>query len=186
MNSLIRLLMENGLLQFGWFEPGGMPFRLNLDMLPAYPDVLKEVISAAKPYADGMSRLICTMDTLPLGVGLSLETNISLVYSRDSTEAPFHDLVGAYDTDHPTLLLVNILDNTESTIKLILKARNVGLQIHHMLAFIDLGIARLPSDIKLHSLINFDGEIEALMTEGRLTVRHGHTVIDWLNSKSSG
>lgn len=186
MSNLIDLFIKTGLLQFGWFEPGGTPFRLNLDMLPAYPDVLKELVLIAKPQAADMSRLVCTADALPFGVGLSQETNIPLVYSRGSAEAPTHDLVGAYDIGHPALLLVNTLDNIQNTHKLVMNARNVGLQIHHALAIFNLIPILTPTDITVQSLLNLRDVVHMLVNDERLPTGQGKAVLEWLDRKYPG
>lgn len=185
MNKLTSLFLETGLLQFGWFEPGGMPFRLNLDLLPAYPDVLSEIAVAAKPHTNNMNRLVSVPEAMPFGVALSLETNIPLVYSRGGIEAPAHDLVGAYDIGHPALFLINVLNDRHDIQKLILNARNVGLQIHHLLAIVDLGVIQTLPDVKRYYLLDFDAEIAALMHEGRLTIRQGNAVIKWIREQDS-
>jgi len=184
MNNLIKLFIESGMLQFGWFEPGGIPFRLMLDTLPAYPDTLKEVISAAKSYTANMNRLVSTHDALPLGVGLSLETNIPLVYSRGSAEAPSYDLVGAYDINHPTLLLVNTLDNAQNIQKLVTNARSVGLQIHQVLAILKINIPPMPADMRVEYLLDLRETVTFLVDAGRLPKGHGQAVGDWLDCQS--
>ena len=77
--DLTSLLIEAGLLQFGLFvvDPGRtMPFRISLELLPSYPDILSKLAdglaaSMARLYAD---RLLCPADSLPSGVALSLRT----------------------------------------------------------------------------------------------------------------
>lgn len=185
MNKLTGLMLEAGLLQFGWFEPEGIPLRLSLEMLPAYPDILAQIVAEGMKHTSNMNRLVCTIDALPLGVGLSLKTNIPLVYSRGSGEAPYHDLVGAYDIGHPALLLVNALDNTESTTKLIHKARSVGLQIQYIVAIMDLGIPEIAPDIEVYTLLSLENEIQALIAEGRLASGQGQAVLNWLKESAN-
>src|SRR5690349_104106 len=117
MNPLVTLLMDAGLLQFGSFIEQGKetPFRANFEMMPSYPDVLSQVANelarliprgaeddAVTP-ENTIDHLLCTWDSLPLGVALSLRTNVPLVYSRGSSAEPVHDLVGAYDIGHPAV-----------------------------------------------------------------------------------
>ncbi len=183
MNNLIQLLMENGLLQFGWFEPGGTPFRSKLDMLPAYPEALAEIITAAKPYTAGMNRLVCTTEALPFGVGLSLATHIPLVYSRGSTEAPSHDLVGAYDIGHPALLLVNTLDDSPNIARLVMNARSIGLQVHHMLSILDIGGVPMPVEVTTQALLTLSDVVNTLVGAERLPAGHAQAVLSWLKSR---
>jgi hypothetical protein len=180
VNKLTTLLLETGLLQFGWFEPGGVPIRLNLEMLPAYPDVLREFIALAKPYTTNIHRLISVHAALPLGVGLSLETNIPLVYSRGTANSATYDLVGAYDIGHPALLLVNTLDDTPNIIDFVISARSVGLQIQHILAIVKTNATPMPDGITGHSLFDLHNAITQLMNDNRIPARHGEAILDWL------
>jgi hypothetical protein len=132
-----------------------------------------------------MSRLVTTVDSLPFGVGLSLETGIPLVYSRGSGEAPSHDLVGAYDIGHPTLLLMNALDGTQNLQKFVANARSVGLQIHHLLTILRVGEAPTFGDITVQSLLNLHDLVKSLVDAGRLPAGHRQAVLDWVSRQPS-
>jgi orotate phosphoribosyltransferase len=127
--SLADTLLDAGLIQFGLFN--GMPFQLNLKWLPSYPDILKQIIQALVQQIEfsAYERLLCENSALPLGVGLSMHTEIPLVYSLGTTFAGVHDLVGAYDVGHSTLLILNIRDGSGEADRLIDAARLVGLNI---------------------------------------------------------
>ena len=110
---LMDVLFKYGLVQFGRYgvpDGGISPFRLSLELLVSYPEALQLVAAqvVAGMTADGVEveRLLCPHDALPLGTLVSVATGIPLVYSRGRGEVAVRDLVGAYDIDHPTLLLV--------------------------------------------------------------------------------
>ncbi len=170
--------MDAGLLQFGWFDAGA-PFKLHLDMLPAYPDVLKAVATTAKPFAQDMSRLVCLADALPLGVALSLETNIPLVYSRGSESEAVHDLVGAYDIGHPALLVLNQLtqNDSQSITDLALGAHRVGLDIRQTVAIIAVDTQ---PDANHSALLNLADVVETLTQAGRVPAGQAQAVKSWL------
>lgn len=183
-DELTRLLLETGLVQFGRFSNAfeSTPFRFSLEMLPAYPDVARVLIARAKTLLSAVhvNRLLCTADALPFGVGLSLETDIPLVYSRGSKDAPVYDLVGAYDIGHPALMLTNVLGDFEPVAQLMAGAQRVGLEIHTVLAIIDLGIATIPHDTTLLALLRLPAIIEALSQSGQLPPAHARTVKQWI------
>lgn len=185
MDNLITLLMDAGLLQFGWFE--GVPFKLHLDMLPAYPDVLKALAVAAKTQTQPihtLSRLVSTNDALPFGVALSLETGIPLVYSRGSGEGAVNDLVGAYDIGHPALMLVNTWtrNDIQRVSDLITGARRVGLDIRQALTIVEVDTqnTHLGVDVSVHHLLKLTNIVEILVDGGRMPVGQGEAVLDWL------
>lgn len=183
-DELTRLLLETGLMQFGRFNSASepIPFRFSLEVLPAYPDVLRILVARANTLLTSVyaNRLLCTADALPFGVGLSLETDIPLVYSRGSKDAPVYDLVGAYDIGHPALLLTNVLGDFEPVAQLMAGAQRVGLEIHMMLAIVDLGIATIPHDKRLLALLRLPDVIEALSQSGQLPQAHARTVQQWI------
>lgn len=183
MSDLLDLLLDAGLIQFGWFEPGGAPFKLSLEMLPAYPDVLKAVAAEARPFLAQApcDRLVCLPDSLPLGIALSLETGIPLVYSRGSGEAAVYDLVGAYDIGHPALLLVNTLDAAQDLSQFVGGAHRVGLNILQAVAVVNLGRLPPPADFAVRALLHLPDAVHHLAGNGRLPVRHAQVVLNFLN-----
>ncbi|MBN1563444.1 MAG: hypothetical protein JXA10_06385 [Anaerolineae bacterium] len=148
--DLTRTYAANGLIQFGHFtQPDGSiwPFMINLRWLPSYPAVLAQTADALAPIFEPVVnqyaalRLLTTVAALPIGVALSLRTNVPLVYPygtvRDYTAA--FAIEGAYDVDHPTVLLTDVLLDAAQVEAITAVARRVGLNIDTILAVIDLG-----------------------------------------------
>ncbi|MGJ3237876.1 MAG: hypothetical protein ACFE0Q_04145 [Anaerolineae bacterium] len=135
-------LLQTGIIQFGLFVKNGqeLPYRLQLDMLPAYPELLQNVVYRGVQTLAGIptfDRLVAHADAVPLASALSLNTGISLVYSRGRGETPVHDLVGAYDVGHPACLLVNSI--TPDMKQWLADAERVGLNIHTVIEVIATG-----------------------------------------------
>jgi hypothetical protein len=185
MDELTALVMDAGLLQFGWFD-GGVPFKLHLDMLPGYPDVLRVVAAAAQPFLCSNSRLVCTAEALPLGVALSLLADVPVVYSRGRGEEVVNDLVGAYDIGHPALLLVNTLqcEDANSVAALIGQARQVGLDIRQTVAVVQVD-TKITLDVEVHALLNLADVVETLVEIGRVPAGQGKAVSVWLENRDS-
>jgi orotate phosphoribosyltransferase len=144
-NALTLALARAGLIQFGRFvQPDGStwPLALRLRWLPSYPALLHDTAAALEPLLHDLhaDRLLTTPDAIPVGVALGLRINIPLVYpygeERDYTAA--YVLEGAYDVAHPTILLADVLIDTEQAQAITALARRVGLDIHTILAVIDL------------------------------------------------
>lgn len=145
--GLARALADAGLIQFGRFaQPDGgvWPVAVHLDWLPSYPDVLRQAARALAPLMDGLGvdRVLAGPGALPVGVALSFETGVPLVYtvSEMRSAADAFAIEGAYDVGHPTVLLSNLLLNAAQAESLTALAGRVGLEVRAMLAVLDLGL----------------------------------------------
>lgn len=147
VSDLTLKLARAGLVQFGRFERAGgevWPVMVNLLWLPSYPALLRDVAAALQPLVEGIAadRLLTTIDALPIGVALSLRADVPLVYPygeiRDYTAA--FAIEGAYDVGHPTLLLSDVLIDAPQADQITALARRVGLEVHSVLAVVDLGL----------------------------------------------
>jgi hypothetical protein len=140
---IAKSLIETGMLQFGYFKDGEIvqPYLLRLEMLPAYPQVMQQIIYLAVQAIPELpfDRLVAHSDAIPLGTALALHTGIPLVYSRGKGESAAYDLVGAYDVGHPALLVVNSIH--ADLPRLIGQCRGVGLEIKAALELVSLGYA---------------------------------------------
>src|SRR5690606_26879423 len=187
MADLVQMLLKTGLLQFGRFavQSGWKPYRLNLHMLPSYPDVLGALIEEAVPAVGEVDRLVAAADAIPFGVGLSLCTGIPLVYSRGTDEAPVYDLVGAYDIGHPALLAAGSLNSPELMSRLIGRAKQVGLEIEGVIAVVDEGLFQ-SSPVRIHALVKLPSVVEMLVKNDQLPAGQGQMVREWLNRHHPG
>jgi orotate phosphoribosyltransferase len=182
--ELVRLFIEAGLLQFGRFQTpsGTRPFLVNLDYLPAYPDILKQIAAEARSYLDALTvhRLVATADAVPFGVALALETGISLVYSRGQGKEAVYDLAGAYNIGHASVLLVNATETLLSLDGFIAGARRVGLDIHTAVAIFDPGTTAPKADVTARAMINLPAALEILAAQGELPIQQASTVRAWI------
>lgn len=182
--TLQTKLLEAGLLQFGRFD--GIPFRLSLDLLPSYPDILQLVVQAGAPLVRGNSvdHLVCTVDSVPLGIALSISTDTPLVYSRGTEKPAVYDLVGAYDVGHPALLVCNVWSGDGYTLHLIEKAKKVGLEINTVLTLLDIR-DEVVEGLNIHSLLRLGDVIETLQATGQLPQGQANAVLEWLQHPPS-
>lgn len=185
--ELTWLLVETGLLQFGRFQDGKgtRPFLLSLDYLPAYPHVLKAVAQTAQQYLKTMSihRLVATADAIPFGVAVSLQTDISLVYSRGTNQEAVHDLAGAYNIGHAALLLTNVLEDTQLLIPFITSAQHVGLEIHTLVTVLDISTTTPLPGIQIRSILSLPAVVQELTEQKFLPAGQGEAVLAWIESQ---
>ncbi|MFN8529609.1 MAG: hypothetical protein U0670_13445 [Anaerolineae bacterium] len=183
MNALLQGLMDAGLIQFGQFVRDGKPnpVQFHLDLLSSYPDLVRSASLAVYSAVPGIKidHWLCPADAIPLGMALTLTTDVPLVYDRAyGGHAP--DLIGAYDIGHPTALLVNVLDRQNPPSRLIAHARRVGLQIQHLVALIDLENGSLPDGIQCDAVLRFTRVLGELKGAGLLPQTQMMTVFDWM------
>jgi hypothetical protein len=176
MADLVELLLETGILQFGRFAHA-KPYQLQWPLLPSYPDVLHMLVDLASDEVGTVDHLVCALDSLPLALGLSLQTQIPLVYSRDSGLPPAHDLVGAYDIGHPAVLIANQF--SPDLPGLIQRAGIVGLEINRMLVIMDEGIWP-HAEQSVVSLLQLPVVIDQLVQVGRLPPGQADAVRAWI------
>ncbi len=166
MNPLVQHLIEAGLIQFGWFQRDGLdlPVMLRLEMLVSYPETLNLLVQTAQELFPQVNanRLLCSADSVPFGVGFSLQTGIPLVYSRGTDSAPVFDLVGAYDIGHPALLITNTVGWQQSPERLIRAARSVGLEIHTLLTILEVRPIAPPDGITVLPLLRLSDLVRDL------------------------
>ena len=180
MADFADLLIGAGLLQFGWFTPDDAPYRLNLDMLPSYPEVLTAAAEQAMPFTVSISRLLATPDAIPFGVALSLRTGIPLVYSRGSEDAPVNDLVGAYDIGHVTLLVTNCIFSWEAVMNFSRRAHAVGLEVKAVVALVSICNPTAPNGKTSFAITDLDSAVVRLAERRELPRSHADAVRLWL------
>ncbi len=179
-DEILEALVETGLLQFGLFK--GVPFKLNLAMLPSYPDVLKLLRDEAIGQLEQVEfdHLVCTYDGFALGLALSLELDKPLVWCREEAKSAASDLVGAYDFGHPAVLIVNVFDDSQSVDHLIQMAGRVGLEIGTVLAIVDY--QRACSDYyALLSLLGLLEGIQQLSNKDLIPTGQAEAAKRWLS-----
>lgn len=181
MASLIKLLLETGILQFGQFFEHNtiVPIQVNVSFLPSYPDVLTLIAQLAAEQVINLNpeRLVATADSLPFGIAVSLKTNIPLIYIQNNDPNAVSGLIGAYDIGHPAVLLTNLLHQPQA---LLLQANRVGLDIKSIISIFSLGGKK--DDEDEYALLHLPEIIEALAHNHTIPQGQAETVLTWLRT----
>ncbi|MCY3946392.1 MAG: hypothetical protein OXF44_08930 [Anaerolineaceae bacterium] len=177
MTSIGRELTDCGLLQFGLI--GRDPWRLHIDLLPSYPELLHKLATLAEVYVEGVDRLLAANGAMAWGSALALRRGIPLVYCRGD------ELVGAYDIGHPTLLLASGQETDAELLALVERAARVGLQVCVMVALLDSGRDCL-AQVPVHSLVNLEDLVQQRVSEGSLPAGQGRLIKRWLLNRRQG
>ncbi|WP_119072245.1 hypothetical protein [Aggregatilinea lenta] len=141
----LRLAQES-LILFGRFmqaDGSAWPVALRLGWLPSYPALLRDVALALNPLvaASGADRILTTAEEVPLGVALGLAADrVVLTPAANPPEGAAFAIEGAYDIGHQTVLLSDTLLDRAQADAIRALAGRVGLEIHAVVAVIDLGL----------------------------------------------
>ena len=183
--SLPEWLLNTGILQFGYFVSEGKvaPVRFCPEYLPAYPKLLSEMgrLALSQFTVAQVDHLIANADSLPLGLICSLETDLSLVYSRGTGEAAVYDLVGSYNSGHICTLLVNSIDNATAIQKFISNARSVGLEIQSIVTLFEVKPIKQQAAIPVRSVLRLVDVVPQLVESGRLSEGQAQAVLRWIS-----
>jgi len=188
MNGTIANWFWNtGILQFGYFVTGDRvaPVRFCPEYLPAYPQLLAEVTKFTLDHLDvsGIDHLIVMADSVPLGVACSLQTDLSLVYSRGRGEAAVYDLVGSYNSGHMSVLLMNWIEDQMTIEKFISNARGVGLETQAIMTLLELYPVGQLAGKPVRSVFRLVDFVQELLTAGRLSEGQAQAVVKWINER---
>lgn len=183
-DTLVEALLTAGIIQFGHFiDDGGgepAPFRLQFELLPAYPRLLDQAADAVSNRLRevGLQRLVCNQDSLPLAVCVSQKLGIPLVYNQSS------GMVGAYDVGHPAALIANVYspEAAEGLATVKVRAERTGLQLVFEVYLIGLSNFPVPT---AQCLIVLDEGLLARWVHQRWITVSQRTVIEaWLTQQA--
>lgn len=178
-------LLDAGIIQYGRFQAAdhAMPFRILPDYLPAYPTLLVRLaqtsLASMPPDSD---RILVDRESLPLGVALSIQSSIPLVYSRSQSDDAAFDLVGAYNSGHRAVMLMAVLDGYDAVDPVITRARRVGLVVQQILALISVQQPENNAGLRIAAVLQFDEITRQLGQLGRIPDAHVRLTLDWLTA----
>jgi hypothetical protein len=178
-------LLDTGILQFGYFVVDNRvaPVRFCPEYLPAFPELLAEVgkLALQEFNAADVDHLIATADSVPLGLVCSLQTNLSLVYSRGMGEAAVYDLVGSYNSGHKCALLINTANDAPSLETFVKNAHGVGLEVQVVVALLEIKPANQTAEIPVRSVFRLSDVVHELVANARLLEGQSQAVLQWLD-----
>ena len=183
--GLYDWMWNTGIIQFGYFVNNDeiAPFRFCPEYLPAYPQLLAEVAKLALCQLDilEIDHLIATADSVPLGVACSLQSGLSLAYSRGKGDVTIYDLVGSYNSGHMSTLIVNCLEDPMIIQKFVANARSVGLETLSIVTLLEMRPFDQLANIPVRSVFRLVDIALELVTAGRLSEGQSQAVLKWIN-----
>ena len=180
MNELYNELFDIGCIKFGEFKlkSGIMsPVYVDFRGLISHPQTLRKVAQAMVerlkeirfdriagiPYAG-----------LPIGVAVSLEGNLPLIYPRkEAKEYGTGKLIeGKFNPGETVVVLDDVITDGASKIEALEPLQAAGLRVEDVLIILDReqGGAQILADheLRLHSLMTLSGALRALAEAGKI------------------
>lgn len=184
-SMLYRTFVEAGVIQFGYFD--GAPIKISLELLPSYPDILGHLAEEALQHIQIFhpERLVSTLGALPLTTLISHKTQIPIVYSLGTCDSPVHDLVGAYDVGHPSILLDLEWQGETKTTAFLQRANSVGLNIQGVITVLNIGTKPM-RDIRVISLVDLQDFLVSIEQSGIIPAGQAAAVRQWVSERASG
>jgi uridine monophosphate synthetase len=180
-DNLYARLFDCGCIKFGEFKlKSGIMSPVYVDMrtLVTYPDVLKLVAQAMIEMMKSLSfdRVAgIPYAGLPLGVAVSLEGNVPMIYPRKEAKSygTAKLIEGGYNAGETVLVIDDIITDGASKIEAIAPLQDVGLVVKDVLIVLDReqgGAAKLAqAGYTLHSIGTLSQVLESLVRQGKVS-----------------
>jgi uridine monophosphate synthetase len=181
MDNLYAKLFDCGCIKFGEFKlKSGIMSPVYVDMrtLVSYPDVLKSVAEAMLGIMKSLSydRVAgIPYAGLPLGVAVSLEGGIPMLYPRKEAKSygTAKLIEGAYNAGETVVVVDDIITDGASKIEAIAPLQEVGLVVKDVVIVLDReqgGAAKLAqAGYTLHSIGTLSQILESLVRQGKVS-----------------
>jgi len=180
MNQLYNDLFDIGCIKFGEFKlkSGIMsPVYVDFRGLISHPEALRKVARAmverlGKMKFDRLAGI--PYAGLPIGVAVSLEGNLPLIYPRKEAKdyGTGRLIEGQFNSGETVVVLDDVITDGASKIEAIEPLQSAGLKVRDVLIILDReqGGAEILADhgIRLHSLMTLSDALQALSAAGKI------------------
>lgn len=178
---IAELLHGIGAIRFGDFtlkDGRKSPFYVDLRLVISDPAVLREIARAMVERAAGLRfRRIAALPYagLPIGVAMSLESGVPLVYPRKETKGygTQRQIEGAYEAGDRVLVVDDVITSGGAKIEAIEPLRQAGLVAEDVLVLVDRsadrGEALRPFGLTLHAVVRVEELLRPLFEGGKIS-----------------
>lgn len=190
--SLITSLHDIGAIKFGEFTLKSgetSPVYLDLRMLVDRPPTLRRVARMMLALSAGLSfdRIAAIpMAGLPIGVALSLASDIPLIYPRLNPKAHGTErfIEGTYRPGEQVLVIDDVISRAHSKLEAIRLLETVQLHVTDVFVVIDrqMSGARYLAEqgYNVHAIMTLQDVLDTLLALDRITDDQHHFITAWL------
>jgi orotate phosphoribosyltransferase len=191
-DSITLSLHEIGAVRFGEFKLHSgrvSPIYLDLRLLASYPAVLRQVAAAYVPILSALEfHLLAAMPLagLPIGTAVSLQTEIPLIYPRQTLKAhgTGKQIEGSWSTGQRVVIIDDLITSGDSLLRGIAILENAGLLVSDVVVLVDRqqGGREMLSDrgYTLHCAITLSQMLTILENRDRITPQQHAQVLQTL------
>jgi uridine monophosphate synthetase len=189
-------LFDNGCVKFGQFKlKSGLmsPIYIDLRLLVTHPRVLRKV---AQAMAQTLFQSALVFDRLaaipyaglPIGVAVSLETGLPLIYPRKEAKdyGTAKLIEGDYRAGEVVLLVDDLITKGTAKIESLKPLTEAGLLVKDVLVLIDReqGGARELAvyGITLHAVLTLSQILDELVSAGKLSAAQRDDILAWIRT----
>jgi uridine monophosphate synthetase len=189
-------LFDNGCVKFGQFKlKSGLmsPIYIDLRLLVTHPRVLRKV---AQAMAQTLFQSALVFDRLaaipyaglPIGVAVSLETGLPLIYPRKEAKdyGTAKLIEGDYRAGEVVLLVDDLITKGTAKIESLKPLTDAGLLVKDVLVLIDReqGGARELAvyGITLHAVLTLSQILDELVSAGKLSAAQRDDILAWIRT----
>ena len=195
-DSIILSLHEIGAVRFGEFKLHSgrvSPIYLDLRLLASYPAVLCQVAAAYVPILSELKfNLLAAMPLagLPIGTAVSLQTDIPLIYPRQTLKAhgTGKQIEGSWSAGQRVVAIDDLITSGDSLLQGIAILESAGLLVSDVVVLVDRqqgGHETLNDQgYTLHSAITLSQMLTILEEKNRITPQQHAQVLQTLEKTS--
>ncbi|HSG18710.1 MAG TPA: orotate phosphoribosyltransferase [Anaerolineae bacterium] len=192
LDSIVLAFHEIGAVRFGQFKLHSgrvSPIYLDLRLLASYPALLRQVAGAYVPILSELNfDLLAAMPLagLPIGTAVSLQTEIPLIYPRQTLKAhgTGKQIEGSWSTGHRVVAIDDLITSGDSLLQGIAILEDAGLIITDVVVLVDRqqgGRQTLHDQgYTLHSAITLSRMLAILENKDRITPQQHAQVLQSL------
>ncbi|HJN17817.1 MAG TPA: orotate phosphoribosyltransferase, partial [Armatimonadota bacterium] len=196
--KLADALYEAGCIRFGEFtlKDGSIaPIYIDLRVLVGEPKTLRLLASMIAERLGEFEFDVITgipYAALPIGVAVSLEADLPLVYARDKPKAygTRHQVEGKFEEGQRVLVIDDVITSGGSKVEAAEPLRAAGLVVEDVLVVIDReqggGDVLKPKGLKLHAMATITELLEYLGASGKVSQEQIATALDFVSSRRHG
>ena len=192
IDDIALTLHDISAVRFGEFKLHSgqiSPIYIDLRVLVSHPQALAQV---AKAYAAKISQLNHNIlgaypyAGLPIGVAVSLEMGIPLVYPRKEVKkyGTGKRVEGVWTAGQTAVLVEDLITSGKSIVEAIRLLKEAEINASEAVVLIDReqgGTAALSMDgITVHSVLTLTALLDALVRHGRISTAKRHEILDTL------
>jgi orotate phosphoribosyltransferase len=195
--SLIVSLHDLGAVQFGEYSisPRELsPIYIDLNLLVSRPGTLRRVTRILRSYADKLTydRIVAIpMGGLPIGVGLSLETDKPLIYPRpaETRNGTQRYVEGAYHAGETVIVVNDLISRGQTTLKSLGLLQKLRLKIEDVLVVVDRGLGGIDNlaeqGYTVKPIITLQEITDTLLRLNRLPLDRHKFITAWLTEQQA-